>query len=129
MQSIVIDNLVLVALVKAIGNILTAAVPSITTYIIGKKLIARERLKRKLNVALMDIQYLLMVEALHCREHMEYQGKSNKRTIRNLVNQETKFIWSGKNTLSQIDKAMENDLNNIVKDNTPVRPSRYYSKY
>ncbi|MGI2115652.1 hypothetical protein ACRWQL_00540 (plasmid) [Shewanella sp. HL-SH4] len=130
MQNIVIDNLIVVAMIKAIGNILTAAVPSIVTYWLGKKLLRVSKLQKKLNTALKDIQFLLLVEDHHCKEHLVFQKKSKKFTIRNQVKQETNFDWSGKNTLSSIDRAIasNDDLKPVIKD-VPIRPARYYSKY
>jgi hypothetical protein len=125
MQNIVIDNLLLVACIKAFGNILTAAVPSIVTYYIGRKVINERKLQRKLDVALSDIAFLLMVESFHCREHLESQGKSNKRNIRDCVKHETSLKWSGRNTLSRIDKVIASKHDSdIVHMDKAVRPAR-----
>lgn len=130
MQNIVIDNLLVMAIIKTVGNILTAAVPSLAAYIIGKKVVNNNKLQRRLDSALSDIQFLLMVEKLHCREHMITEGKSNKLAIRNCVKHELGFFWSGKNTLSRIDRtiSLESD-SKIIQMDKPVRPKRMTSRY
>lgn len=130
MQNIVIDNLLMMELIKALGNILTAAVPSIAAYYIGKKVVNEQKLQSKLDVALGDIAFLLAVEDFHCREHLVTQGRSNKRNIRDCVKQETALVWSGRNTLSRIDKAkvVKHD-SVIVQTNKLVSPSRMKSRY
>lgn len=130
MQNIVIDNLLMMELIKALGNILTAAVPSIAAYYIGRKVINERKLQSKLDTALGDIAFLLMVENFHCREHLLTQGKSNKLNIRYCVKQETHLVWSGRNTLSRIEKAVEQQQDGvIVKMDKPVRPARMKSRY
>ena len=130
MQNIVIDNLLMMELIKALGNILTASVPSIVAYYIGKKVVNERKLQSKLDVALGDIAFLLTVEDFHCREHLVTQGISNKRNIRDCVKQETTLVWSGRNTMSRIDKAnvVKHDSVIVQMDN-PVRPTGMKSRY
>lgn len=106
MTSIVIDNLLLAALVKSIGNIITAAVPSIVTYFISKKVVNELALKKKLSTAYKDIQFLLQVESFHCRANKENTGQSYKVTIRNSVKNETDLEFSGKHTFSSVSRKL-----------------------
>jgi hypothetical protein len=127
MQNIVFDNLLVMAIIKALGNILTAAVPSVVTYIIGKKLVKNRRLQKRLDIALTDLKFLLMVEQFHCREHTITAGKSNKLTIRNCVKQESDCVWSGKNTLS---RSISSEFDSkIIQMDKLVRPARMKSRY
>ncbi|HBC3404777.1 hypothetical protein R7D97_16320 [Vibrio sp. Vb5031] len=102
-----IETQVLVELIKAGGHILTATIPSLTTFVVGKKIIKNAKLKENYLIALNDIRYLLGVEALHCREHTERDGKPLKQTIRNAVTAERNLEWSGKNTQSQVIRRIE----------------------
>ncbi|MEH6454772.1 MAG: hypothetical protein V7749_00490 [Cocleimonas sp.] len=130
MQNIVFDNLLVMAIIKALGNILTAAVPSVVTYIIGKKLVKNRRLQKRLDIALTDLKFLLMVEQFHCREHTITAGKSNKLTIRNCVKQESDCVWSGKNTLSRIERSISSEFDSkIIQMDKLVRPARMKSRY
>lgn len=99
---------VLIELIKAGGNILTALIPSLVSYYLGRKLIQSKQLKQDLKLALNDIKFLLSVEQLHCREHREREGESKRQMIRNSVKTERGLEWSGKFTLSQIIKKLKN---------------------
>lgn len=107
MQSIVIDNLLMAALIKSIGNILTAAVPSLVTYLIGRKVFKEKKLLKELRLAYSDLQFLLQVEIHHCQEHKVTSEQSLKLKIRNSVKHESDCNWSGKNTLSRLSKKLE----------------------
>lgn len=98
---------VLIELIKAGGNILTAFIPSLVSYYLGRKLIKSKQLKQDLKLALNDIKFLLSVEQLHCREHQERDGESKRQRIRNSVKAERAQEWSGKFTLSQIIKKLK----------------------
>ena len=50
-----------IEIIKALGSILTAAIPSIVTFYLGRKFINTAKLKQKYQIALQDIVYLLSV--------------------------------------------------------------------
>lgn len=102
-----VSESVLIELIKAGGNILTALIPSLVSYYLGRKLIKSKQLKQDLKLALNDIKFLLSVEKLHCREHQERGGESKRIRIRNSVKAERALEWSGKFTLSQIIKKLK----------------------
>ncbi|WP_282109342.1 hypothetical protein [Shewanella algicola] len=128
MQNIVIDNLLVMAIIKAVGNILTAAVPSTVTYLIGRKLINQRKLQEKLNLALSDIQYLLLLEKLHCREHQIDVGQSKKQLMRDCVKHETNLSLSGRFTFSRINRELSSQTRSQI-NSKPIRPSRQYSAF
>jgi hypothetical protein len=128
MDNIIIDNVLIVALITALGIILTAAVPSLVTYLLGRKVFNQRKLQEKLNIALTDLQYMLMVEELHCREHLSDVGQTKRQTIRNCVKNESNLSWSGKFTLSRINKELTRNCS-LTNGNKLTRPSRYYSRY
>ncbi len=101
------DPKVLIELIKAGGNILTATIPSVVSFYLGRKLIKSSKLKSDLKVALNDIRFLLAVEDLHCREHSELTNKSKRHTIRSSVRSERLLNWSGKFSLSRAIKYIE----------------------
>lgn len=102
-----IDPKVLVELVKAGGSILTATIPSVVSFYLGRKFINVAQIKERYKTALNDIVYLLSVEDLHCREHKETQDKTLRQTVRTAVKTERQLSWSGKNSLSSISKKLE----------------------
>ena len=94
-------------LIKSMGNILTASVPSLVTYLIGRKVFKEKELKKELRRTYSDLQYLLQVEIYHCEEHKLNFDQSFKQKIRDSVKHETDCTWSGRNTLPQLSKKME----------------------
>lgn len=105
-------NILLLELIKAGGNILSAVIPCVVTFVLGKRFLKIVKLKQDYITAMNDIRYLLGVEDLHCREHFESHGKSLRQTIRTAVNVERRLEWSGKYTPSQIGKRIDK-LNNV----------------
>ncbi|GIU40879.1 hypothetical protein TUM3794_19850 [Shewanella colwelliana] len=101
-MQIVLDNLLLGTIIKAISSIFAAALPSFTAFYLGNRLIKKQKLQRDLKVALNDIQYLLAVEQYHCHEHKLVSDQSKKQMIRDSVAIETSLTWSGKFTPSRI---------------------------
>lgn len=97
-----IDQAIVIELIKAGGNILTAAIPSIVSFYIGKKVMASTELKAKYATAMQDIMFLLELEKKHCREHKETTGSTKRQSMRDAVKNETDLTWSGKFTGSQI---------------------------
>ena len=103
----VIEPNVQIELIKAGGSILTATIPSVVSFYLGRKFINAAKIKEQYKTALNDIVYLLGVEELHCREHKEISDKSMRQTIRTAVKVERQLAWSGKNSLSKIAKHLE----------------------
>lgn len=97
-----IDQAILIELIKAGGNILTATIPSVVSFYIGRKIMASKELKEKYRTAMNDIMYLLELEKKHCREHKETSGSTKRQSMRDAVKNETALEWSGKFTPSQI---------------------------
>ena len=102
-----LTNEMVIELIKAGGSILTATIPSVVSFYLGRKFMDVAKLKERYKVALNDILYLLGVEELHCREHMETQDKSLRKTVRDSVRVERGLDWSGKHTPSQIAKRVD----------------------
>ncbi|HFI9381184.1 TPA: hypothetical protein ACGSTL_001339 [Vibrio parahaemolyticus] len=102
-----IETQITVELIKAGGSVLTAAIPSVVSFYLGRKLMKSAKLKEDLKVALSDIRFLLAVEELHCREHKELEGQSKHLTMRKSVKAERQLDWSGKFSLSRITKKLE----------------------
>ncbi|EPR7484031.1 hypothetical protein ACU8KO_002656 [Vibrio alginolyticus] len=102
-----IETQITIELIKAGGNVLTAAIPSVVSFYLGRKLMNSAKLKEDLKVALSDIRFLLAVEELHCREHKELEGQSKHLTMRKSVKAERQLDWSGKFSLSRITKKLE----------------------
>ena len=57
-------------------------------------------------IAINDIDYLLNVEDLHCRNNKEVTGQSMRNLMRLSVIHERGLTWSGKNTKSSISKEL-----------------------
>lgn len=88
------------ALVSAIGSILSSVIGATTAALIGKRLLKQEKLKRDLQTAISDIEFLLMVEKEHCDENRRQQNRSNFQTIRNKVR--AQHSWSGRFTPGRV---------------------------
>lgn len=101
-MTVVIDNALAIAVIKSVGNILTASVPSLVSFILARRLIKTKQVQKDLKVALSDIEYLLGVEEHHCREHNENHGESMRNRIRKSVTDEVGLRWSGKFSKSKI---------------------------
>lgn len=56
-----------------------------------------------------DLEYLLALEELHCREHSETTGMSKKNTMRQALKTERGLVWSGKFTNSTLAKLKEQE--------------------
>lgn len=97
-------NEMVIELINAGGSILTATIPSVVSFYLGRKFLNVAKFKELYKIALKDIQFLLGVEELHCREHKEAIDKSLRTTIRNYAKVERGLEWSGKHTPSQIAK-------------------------
>lgn len=104
------DKNVLIELIKALSLVTASAIPSLVSYWLGVRLIQRKKLETNLKIAISDLEFLLAVERLHCREHTENSGKSNRNLIRQAVSIETDLTWSGNFSLSRIKKKL-NQLN------------------
>lgn len=88
------------ALVSAIGSILSSVIGATTAALIGKRLLKQERLKRDLQTAISDIEFLLMVEKEHCDENRRQLNRSSFQTIRNKVR--AQHSWSGRFTPGRV---------------------------
>ncbi len=91
-----------VALINAIGIVMAALFPSGAVLFASKIKRSREKLQADLAIALADVQYLLCVEAEHCRLHQENSGVSNHRVVRKTVSAVEGLTFSGRFTKSRI---------------------------
>jgi hypothetical protein len=84
------------AVISAFGSILSTVIGAATAALIGRRFLNQEKLKRDLQVAISDIEFLLLVEKEHCAESKERNGRSNFQTVRNRIR--ACHPWSGKFT-------------------------------
>jgi hypothetical protein len=84
------------AIISAFGSILSTAIGAATASLIGRRFLNQEKLKRDLQDAISDIEFLLLVEKEHCAESKERNGRSNFQTVRNRIR--AYHSWSGKFT-------------------------------
>lgn len=96
------DAAVQAATIQAVGTVIGAVIAAIIAAIIGKQLTDRRRLMEKLMVSQEDIQFLLAVEEILCKESNTGTPEATKRRVRALVRKEGKFSWSGRFVPSRI---------------------------
>ncbi len=97
-----LDASIIASAIEAGGMILAAAITAGALYFVGDKFVNQERLKEDLRTAVMDIDFLLCVESIHCENHNSKLGKSNKITVRKSASDQGK-TWSGKFTPGRVD--------------------------
>jgi len=88
------------ALISTLGSILSTLIGAITAALIGKRIIKQEKLQKDLQIAVSDIEFLLMVEREHCDENKRQLRQSNFQTIRNKIRKE--YSWSGRFTPGRV---------------------------
>lgn len=98
------DAAVQASLISALGTILATVIGAISASIIGKQFANRKKLSEKLDIALNDIAFMLIVEEEHCEEHKTNMDRSNKITMRDRARQQG-YSWSGKFSLTKIGTA------------------------
>lgn len=101
------SEILIVELVKALGLILAAGVPSVAVLLVNKSRQKNESLKRDLKKALGDLQFLLAVEAEHGRMSKEATGNSNLLLVRKVVHANDHVSWSGDFHHKRIIKKLE----------------------
>lgn len=79
-------------------TVFATVVGAVTAALIGKRFADMDELRRKLDEARKDVEFLLAVEEVHCDIHREMEGSSSKNKIRDLVRSERGLEWSGRNT-------------------------------
>lgn len=98
------DAAVQASLISALGTIVATLIGAVCASIIGKQFASRKKLSEKLNIALNDIAFMLIVEEEHCEEHKSNIDRSNKITMRERARQQG-YSWSGKYSLTRISTA------------------------
>lgn len=101
------SDVLLVEIIKAVGFIVAAGVPSVAVLVINKSRQKNESLKRDLTKALEDLQFLLAVEAEHGRMWREASDKSNLLLVRKIVHARDGVDWSGDFHQKRIVKKLE----------------------
>jgi len=95
------DNMFVIAIINAGGDVLAAAVAGGVAALIGKRFLSQQVLKKQLEVARNDIAFLLKVERRHCVKHKKFGQKSLFNTVRQEITQEGGY-WSGKHTPGRV---------------------------
>lgn len=72
-----------------------------------RKYISANKLIAKYKMALTDIDFLLSLEDIHCRNNKEHSGVTYKNKFRKYVSVETGKKWSGNFTKSKISKELD----------------------
>lgn len=96
----------LIELIKVVGLIVAAGVPSVAALVINRSRQKKEKLQNELKLALNDIRFLLSVEAEHGRKWQEETGASNLKLVRKTVHATEHLNWSGKNSLHRVVKKL-----------------------
>lgn len=85
------------AVQSAVIQALVALVLGLAGIFAGKEFAARKRLQQKLVDAQKDIEFLLVVEEIHCELHQDHVGESFKIRVRDSA-RVSGFKWSGQFT-------------------------------
>lgn len=91
------DPAVQAAAIQTIGTIFATVVAAIFAAMIGKKISDRDKLQEKLDAAIGDIGFLLLVEEQHCEMHKLTKNRSCKLTVRQSATDQG-AVWSGRFT-------------------------------
>jgi len=89
------SNDITVAIINASGAILASIIAATVAVFIGKKFENQKRLKEKLSKAVLDIQFLLKVEELHCNDKNGLPDVLGKNSIRSNARDLFELDYSG----------------------------------
>ena len=95
------DPQIISAIIQSLGGIVSALVAASAASINGKKFLKQEKLKKDIQIATKDIEFLLEIEKMHCDAHNANHGTSNKNSFRDQV-RENGFAWSGRFTPGRV---------------------------
>lgn len=91
------DPAVQSAIITTAGTAFATVVAAICASVIGKRFDNAAKLKEKLDVAINDIAFLLIVEEEYGKAHKENTNQSSKMKMRQLATGRG-IVWSGKFT-------------------------------
>lgn len=95
------DPAVQASIIAALGTILATVIGAVSAAIIGRQFANRKKLSEKLDTALNDIAFMLIVEEEHCERHREDSDASLKITMRDRARDQG-YTWSGKYSMGRI---------------------------
>lgn len=98
------DPAVQAAIIQSAGGVLAATIAAVCAAMIGARLADRKRLQEKLQKAMEDIAFLLVVEEEHCNLHMQHVQGSFKYRVRRWARARG-MKWSGQFTPGRVQSA------------------------
>lgn len=98
----------LIAILNALSIILAAVITSGGVIYAASKIANKRKLQQDLICAYKDLKVQYLIEKYHCEINITNNGINNKVHIRNLVRENESVTLSGRNTISQVERKIDN---------------------